>query len=165
MSPSARDVRVDTTLDSNPTRIPPPLTLLPNKSCFKTSDFPSSSERSIKFKALTMREYEIVLGNHPNCSDGPALSIGWSYNTRGPIDINRYEKSMEGMRRTRAQMLIPRKHREYLLQDFGFSSTDINESIKEIQRIQKERKETYKGSKFSNVEKAFSGIKKKLSKK
>lgn len=161
MSPSARNIRELESVDSNMTNAPGPLTALPTKSCFKKADSPPQKNH-VQFTSLTLREYDVVLGNHPNCSDGPALSIGWCYNVRGPINIDRYEKSMVGNRRTRAQMLIPRSHREYLLTDFGFSRMQIEESIEEIQKIQKERRASYQGSKFANVEKAFSGIRKKM---
>lgn len=54
----------------------PPLT--PKRSSLKHSDS-SNEQKRVHFGNLEMRNYEIVLGDHPDCSSGPPVSHSCAY--------------------------------------------------------------------------------------
>jgi len=49
------------------------------------------SRRSITFGTVTIRDYEMTLGDHPDCSYGPPVQLGWNYLEYCPLDVDEYE--------------------------------------------------------------------------
>ena len=121
-------------------------------------------KKRVRFGTISMREHEITLGDNPCCSNGPSVSLGWRYNKIGPFSVEAYENSMEGSRRTRMQLVIPRCHRESMLVDNGFGRTAIEKSIKEKEKIQKDRRASRKDSPLTKFGSAVANAKSKLSK-
>lgn len=71
--------------------------------------------KSVAFANITIREYPVVIGDHPCCSMGCPLSLGWEYiEPERPVSLDEYEahrpprRSRQGLRTTwdeRRQML------------------------------------------------------------
>jgi hypothetical protein len=54
----------------------------------KTTSIMTSNKRSVSFKTIEVREYERVLGDHPNTTHGPPMSIGWAFVEHDAIDLD-----------------------------------------------------------------------------
>ena len=99
---------------------------------------------SVQFGSLTIRSYEIQLGDHPSCSNGAPVSIGWRYNELNPICIEKYEEWMKDKRRSRSEFHLPRSHRESILREYGYSRSQMTEAAKEVDKIKKQRRASLK---------------------
>lgn len=52
--------------------------------------------KQVSFSTLEVREYDIIVGDHPWCRDGLALSLDWTYNATPTVyDFIPYEESRE----------------------------------------------------------------------
>jgi len=60
-------------------------------------------ERHVSFTALSIREYDLILGDNPSCTEGPPLSLSWQHGDEFVLDINDYEL-VRKPRRTMAQL-------------------------------------------------------------
>ena len=55
------------------------------------SESTSSSESRVQFGAIHVREYERVVGDHPDTRIGVPLSLGWAYYEKESVQIDKYE--------------------------------------------------------------------------
>mmetsp|Transcript_22609 Transcript_22609/g.28532 ORF Transcript_22609/g.28532 Transcript_22609/m.28532 type:complete len:160 (+) Transcript_22609:153-632(+) len=59
----------------------------------------TSPNRSVKFGKITIREYDVTVGDNPACSVGVPISLGWKYNPHHeqyPVEV--YERYRSGQR-------------------------------------------------------------------
>jgi hypothetical protein len=64
---------------------------LERKSMSTTGSAGPATIRSVKFQSLYIRTYNQVLGDHPCCTSGLPISLGWTYKDEQQISINDYE--------------------------------------------------------------------------
>jgi len=83
------------------------------------------SARRVSFNDVQVREYSIVLGDHPSCSKGPPISAGWNYTEAGKFDIDEWEGKRQGKRDLR----INAKDRLDMLIASGYSPQNIRNSM------------------------------------
>lgn len=50
-------------------------------------------EKHVAFSFLEVREYNQVLGDHPCCTVGPPVSLGWDYTESPKVHVEVYEAS------------------------------------------------------------------------
>jgi len=43
-----------------------------------------STQKRVSFSSVSIRSYEVILGDHPCCKDGCALTLGWEYTDEEP---------------------------------------------------------------------------------
>ena len=102
-----------------------------------------SNTKSVRFSNVNIREYEITMGDHPDTSCGPSISLGWKYNEKLSLKMSAYElmKDARG-RRDCKKLSLSRWEREDLLFEFGFSRSEINKLsvVKEKERRRRKRK-------------------------
>lgn len=74
-------------------------------------------ERAVTFGYVHVREYNRILGDHPACSTGPPLALGWDVKSRASYDLEVYEKTRNGQRRggPRSDMRIGSQDRRNIL--------------------------------------------------
>jgi len=87
---------------------------------------------------VTLRDYDIILGDHPCCSYGPPITISWDYLQYESIDMDEYEFH-HAPRRTLREMRLNCYQRKYLLLMAGFTEEDMEmakkkASIAKLQR-------------------------------
>ena len=59
----------------------------------------SPPTRSVSFGKITIREYDVTVGDNPACSVGVPISLGWKYNPHHEIyPVEVYEKYRSGQR-------------------------------------------------------------------
>jgi len=127
----------------------------------------SSSNSSVKFANVTIREFNLVVGDHPDCSDGPPLAMGWNYVDQDAVRVDDFEmdkkyrylsksirNNIKMASATTTMMtspqpplgvvhrLSPIERNKRLRREFNVPEEDIMNAMNEIQRIQKNRSET-----------------------
>mmetsp|Transcript_49606 Transcript_49606/g.57922 ORF Transcript_49606/g.57922 Transcript_49606/m.57922 type:complete len:163 (+) Transcript_49606:129-617(+) len=109
-----------------------------------TSPMPMNKLRKVGdarvgFANVIIREYEVALGDNPSVSQGPPLSLGWSYNEMSPVDLEKYEE-MRGIRRETYQMAVPVSARvAILVKEWGFSTEEVEQTSRQCQKVKKGR--------------------------
>mmetsp|Transcript_6524 Transcript_6524/g.9482 ORF Transcript_6524/g.9482 Transcript_6524/m.9482 type:complete len:205 (+) Transcript_6524:106-720(+) len=112
----------------------------------------TSGKRRVTFDTLEIRNYYIILGDHPECPCGPPLSLGWHFSQGEIIPLEQYE-STHSDRRTLNQLRIPSQKRNHILTCFsGHTDIEIQEVITEINRVKKQRKISQKELRYRTVQ-------------
>ena len=70
--------------------------------------------RRVSFASLEIREYPVVPGDHPLCSSGCPIELGWDYARSSEHSLDHYE-SVRIPRRHRDQLRLSMEERESLL--------------------------------------------------
>jgi hypothetical protein len=130
--------------------------------CSVSSDGESQSLRAsnISFGSIQVREYERIVGDHPETRIGVPLGIGWAYFEHDAVSIDSYESTRVSRGIIRMSS-ITRKN--ILHQVFGIPEEDLRGAEKEIQKIQKSRAHSNKQGKISaHTGSAVKGLRRKM---
>jgi hypothetical protein len=118
----------------------------PLKSSLKSSSslksFPSPTMKpNVSFSKLDIREYGIALSDHPSCSCGPPIQLGWNYSETKDLKLEEYETIRSSLRSDKREgMLLSYDTRDYLLREVaGCSKDEIERSIQEVERVKRNR--------------------------
>mmetsp|Transcript_29097 Transcript_29097/g.44694 ORF Transcript_29097/g.44694 Transcript_29097/m.44694 type:complete len:750 (-) Transcript_29097:89-2338(-) len=118
--------------------------------------------RKVYFSSIEVREYNVVIGDNPSCTDGTPISLDWSYSPADEKSIDMYEATRIRPRRTRRNMLLNCYERRDLLFRFGYSLSDIERVEKEIDRERRKRSVTQNFLPIFMVQEALADILEKL---
>ena len=103
----------------------------------------SSSSKSVKFHEVQVREYAVSIGDNPSCSDGPPISLDWSYNeNHNSFSLDTFESHREGNRRSKIEMRVPADVRHSTLKQWDVSMDEIVRAEKDVNIIRKQRNNT-----------------------
>jgi hypothetical protein len=104
-------------------------------------DLENDTSPAVSFGNIQVREYERIVGDHPDTKVGVPLSIGWAFYERPPVSIEQYE----GDRIRKGNLRLTSITRKNLLRNvFGIPEEEILNAEKEIQRIKKQRAQSSK---------------------
>jgi hypothetical protein len=121
------------------------------------------SKKSVSFGSVQIREYNRLVGDHPDVRVGPPLTISWEYGVRQPIAIDEYEQNRPAMKKVLRMSSITRKN--LLLNVFDIPEEEIRDAEKEVQRIRKSREYSIKqGKPAAVIETSFRRAGRKLRK-
>jgi len=115
-------------------------------------------DRKVTFSKIQVREYERVVGDHPNAVDGPPIAIGWRYVKRPSYTLEDYENDCvqrkrgssenghaeEANRTKKLQPLAGFVRRNMCLYDLKVSEKEIENAIKESEKIQRQRLRSFR---------------------
>lgn len=93
-------------------------------------DDSKDKKKNVSFRLLSIREYDLVLGDNPSCGDGPPVSLGWHHKDDFVIDINDYEL-VRKPRRTMAQLRMSSDLRRQIIWD---GKKKYNRDIRRLER-------------------------------
>ena len=122
----------------------------------------TSNKRSVSFKTIEVREYERVLGDHPNTTHGPPMAIGWAFIEHGAVDVDEYEAK----RKTNGiTVLLAQTRRRILRDDYNYSDKELRRAEIDVARTFYQRCRTMNLGKFEEAceelrEKAAKSMKK-----
>eukprot|EP00934_Nitzschia_sp_Nitz4_P002321 Nitzschia sp. Nitz4//scaffold4_size323378//146367//147413//NITZ4_000660-RA/size323378-processed-gene-0.352-mRNA-1//-1//CDS//3329553399//2321//frame0 len=103
----------------------------------------SSAPRSVKFKDVDIREFNMTLGNHPSATSGPPVMLDWeSQPAPSVLDLESYEKGRQPRRNRRQLRLSLQQRHNILVKERGFSFQEVKGAWQEALEIRKQRKET-----------------------
>lgn len=120
-------------------------------------------KRKVQFSTVVVRDYDMILGDHPCCSYGPPVTIDWDYLEYEPLDVNEYEFH-HGPRRGLRQMCMNYYQRKRLLANAGYTDVEIKQMKREVSRTKINRSITKQvvGYKGHIVEDAVESAKRKF---
>jgi hypothetical protein len=90
-----------------------------------------SDEKHVSFASLSIREYTQVLGDHPCCTIGPPVSLGWDYTEATSVSLEDYEAARP-LRRTRQAMRLSWDKRREILSEY--SDADVRRVQRKLSR-------------------------------
>jgi len=96
------------------------------------------SKRKVHWGSVLVRDYPMVLGDHPCCSYGPPLTLDWEYQEYTPLDVDTYE-FYHPPRRIGRELGRNYYNRKHLLSFAGFTKADFKKTKKEINRVKRHR--------------------------
>ena len=96
-------------------------------------------KRNVSFGKLETREYSIALSDHPSCSFGPPISLGWDFRDKEAVSLDDYEEG-RSPRRSMHEMLLSYNVRRYLLlKRAGYTHDELEQAMNEVDRVKRER--------------------------
>lgn len=99
----------------------------------------NSLKRNVSFNKLDIREYSIALSDHPGCSYGPPVQLGWEYQDKETLNVEEYEEKRQP-RRSVSELIMSYNVRRYLLlKRAGYSKSEIQAAMKEVERVKRDR--------------------------
>lgn len=125
----------------------------------------ANMKKKIVFSFLEVKEFPMILGDNPSCTDGPPVTIDWAYDpkTQFVLDVDTFE-SMRGVRRINKQLILPRSVREKCLARIGVSKNDMIAAIRQMRKDKHSRMVSSQQVGMDNLheatEKVTSGLKK-----
>ncbi|KAG7361554.1 hypothetical protein IV203_036655 [Nitzschia inconspicua] len=106
----------------------------------KPSSSNNSLKRNVSFGSAKIREFNVAISDNPCCSYGPPIGLSWEYQEREEVPLETYEASREGNRRQGHSLLLSFYERHFMLiKQGGYSKTEIKETMKEVERVKRER--------------------------
>jgi hypothetical protein len=94
---------------------------------------------------LTIREYPVILGDHPSVSSGAPLTLGWEYLEQSTRNLELYEYTRQ-RRRTRRQLAIPVDVRGQILLKMGYTIEELANATMEVEDVKRQRAESMRSS-------------------
>jgi len=120
----------------------------------------TESKRHISFHQIIVRDYDMILGDHPNCSFGPPVTLGWHYLEYEPLDLNEYEYHHSRRRPIRKLTLNYYRRRDMLLTENTMD--ELKKATKEKDRLMMRRTITRTLLPYWKVEDALESAGRKL---
>lgn len=120
-------------------------------------------DQHVKFDSISIRQYQVVLGDNPEVSAGPPLSLGWSFSSFGPIPLEAYESHKQNQdRREGHDLVVPAfMRRQILLRNHISTNAEIVERVKEVRVVRSQRDRTVKMLPLAKVEEGAQSAKRK----
>mmetsp|Transcript_25546 Transcript_25546/g.41939 ORF Transcript_25546/g.41939 Transcript_25546/m.41939 type:complete len:198 (+) Transcript_25546:302-895(+) len=114
-----------------------------NTSLQKQPIAPSESipPKQVRFGYVTIRNYDMTLGDNPSCAAGPPVCLDWNYEQIPALPIREFERfksTRPRVQRTSHLAIAPEFRRGILLRT-GFTSGQIQEAERQVAKIQNQR--------------------------
>lgn len=101
--------------------------------------------RSVSFKTIEVREYERILGDHPDTTFGPPIAIGWAFVEHDAIDLDEYESQRN---KSGIKVLLAHTRRRILHDVYEYSEKELRKAELDVSRIFYQRSQTKTLGKF-----------------
>jgi len=147
--------RWDKALKHKATKCEAPATRAKPKKKHKT---PHKMAKKVSFGDLTIHEHPYELGDHPACSTGAPLTIGWTSRSSTTRNLDLYEYMRGERRRGRKQLVLKVTDRAQILLRAGYDISEIAKVTIEIEEIKKNRAESAKGTSMERFGKIIGGM-------
>lgn len=90
-------------------------------------------KKSVHFGTVLVRDYDLILGDHPCCSYGPPITLDWDYLEYKPLSVNEYELH-HAPRRSLREMLLNYYQRKHMLTEAGYTEADLKANKKDVNK-------------------------------
>jgi hypothetical protein len=110
------------------------------------TDTSQDADLGVHFAKVSIREYNLDVGVHPNVSCGPAVTLGWNYDDSiQDMNINEYELLRADEHRRRGpfrELSLSSAERIRRLRRSGITNTEIEECMFLVEKAKLERIQT-----------------------
>lgn len=106
-------------------------------------------KKSVSFGSIRIREFNRIVGDHPDVKVGPPVSLSWEHGELPPVTVDDYESNRGPYKRTLRMSSITRKN--MLRNVFEVDEDEIRSAEKEVQKIRQSREKSVKQSEASAV--------------
>ena len=118
-------------------------------------------KKSVSFGTVSVREYNRIVGEHPETKVGPPIALGNEFIENPAIHIDEFENTKPESKRSLRMSSITRKN--LLLNVWGYSEEEVRAAEKEVQKIRKQRElSSNQGAVVAVVDNAVSTTKRKF---
>ena len=93
----------------------------------------SSQEKSVRFGDCEVRAFSQILGDHPCCSLGCPLELGWDYTDEDTVPVDDFQAGRDP-RTARELRLSPEERREVLLLQEEYSDGELRRACRRLSR-------------------------------
>ena len=91
--------------------------------------------KSVRFSTVEIREYPMILGDHPSVSSGPPITVDWQYHSVVQVPLDRYNESKSKNSRSKKQMVMPLSSRLLIARNAGCTYDEIRQRLNEINEL------------------------------
>mmetsp|Transcript_29007 Transcript_29007/g.34473 ORF Transcript_29007/g.34473 Transcript_29007/m.34473 type:complete len:175 (-) Transcript_29007:209-733(-) len=128
-----------------------------------TSSSSSDDEtQHVHFQSVEIREYDMILGDHPSSHNGPPVTLDWEYDETILLPLDQYEFH-HAPRRTKQQMLLDGSYRAHILINCDdYTDDEMIKAENDCKKIQKQRDSTIRMLPFSKMEEVTQSAGRKL---
>ncbi len=106
----------------------------------------------VKFSTVAIREYNRIVGDHPDCKVGPPMSISWEFAELPVQGVDEFESNHKRRRNIRLTSITRKNMLHHV---FGIPESEIRLAEKEVQKILKQRDNSVKQTKVEERAEAF----------
>jgi hypothetical protein len=104
-----------------------------NKEAFPAPEPPKGHKKSVSFASVEIRSYSQVIGDHPCCTMGCPLSLGWDYKVVDVLSLDRYEETRYP-RLSRDALRTSSEERRQILTAGNVSETEMRRAERRLNR-------------------------------
>lgn len=100
-------------------------------------------QQKLRFGTIEIREYNLILGDNPQCSEGVALTLDWDYKIDEdiPTNVDDYEYYRLPRRKFK-DLIIPADDREEILLRQGVTYDELNNAAEDLDKARLLRLQT-----------------------
>jgi hypothetical protein len=117
-------------------------------SSFKRRSSMPHRKLNVSFSKVEIRVYERILVENPPSGpvEGPSLGLGWRYNESKAVDLDKFETKpvfhWSTRRRSHKDLIMSPEKRERMARTLGFSNEEIEQNIRIVEKVQRQRRKT-----------------------
>lgn len=127
-----------------------------------TSSGSDDETQHVHFRSVEIREYDMILGDHPSSHNGPPVTLDWEYNEAISLPLDQYEFN-HPPRRNILQMHLDGSHRAQILTNCDdYTDDEMLKAENDCKKIQKQRHSTIRKLPFSKMEEVTQSAGRKL---
>lgn len=107
-----------------------------------------TDSKGVSFGSVKVREFNRIAGDHPDCTEGPPMSLDWKFIEQTPVTVEWYE-GQQDFRRQGLFAMPPDIRTEILLHGFQNSQEDLLAAEKMALKTARKREKTRKQQKLN----------------
>lgn len=92
-----------------------------------------SGKKKVSFSIIQIRTYKVEVGDHPCCSIGFPLALGWEYSEKPTTSLDQYEAE-RAPRRHRNELRTTSEERQEMLREEGLSKEEMKRAQRKLHR-------------------------------
>lgn len=103
------------------------------------SSYSINNKKSVRFSSVTIREYPMILGDHPDVTSGPPIAIDWYHEQEQVVSIDHHIDMTPLPRRDVRQMVMPAFIRTSICINAGCTDCEMLERMQQNDIIREQR--------------------------
>ncbi|KAL3906072.1 MAG: hypothetical protein SGARI_004168 [Bacillariaceae sp.] len=125
---------------------------------------PPRAYKRVRFGFVTIRNYDVTMGDNPAVTCGPPISLNWTFDQIPALPVRDFEAFRAANPRAVDAhcLMITADNRRDMLKRVGFTDAQIANNEKRVAKIQKQRARTRVSTPFSLMEHAVRSAGRKL---